>query len=89
MNCLKELFEKLFNRRQQKPVSSDGISVIIDTEIELSEEQKNAIISIVKEGLELKHDFRVIGIEIMLKLKFVSNTLRMMEADDGVHVIIY
>lgn len=43
------IFNKIFKKRKQ-PESSDNFKVILKTEKQLSEEQKNAIITIVKDA---------------------------------------
>ena len=60
MNFLK----KIFGKRQ--PSSSDGIKVILETNKELSEEQRNTIIDIVTNGIISGKENSDIGIIIMM-----------------------
>lgn len=58
-------FNKLFKNREQ-PKSSDNFKVVLKTEKELSEEQKNAIITIVKDGTMSGDEPSNIAIKIMM-----------------------
>lgn len=59
------IFSKLFKKREY-PQSSDTFNVILKTKKELSEEQKNAIITIVKDGTMSGVEPSDIAIEIMM-----------------------
>lgn len=59
------IFSRLFQKRE-KPVSSDDFNVILRTENKLSEEQKNAIIAIVKDGTMSGIEPGDIAIQIMM-----------------------
>ena len=59
------IFSKLFKKRQQ-PSSSDDFKVILKTEKELSEEQRNTIITIVKDGTISGIEPSDIAIKIMM-----------------------
>ena len=59
------IFSKLFKKRQQ-PSSSDDFKVILKTEKELSEEQRNTIITIVKDGTISGLEPSDIAIKIMM-----------------------
>lgn len=59
------IFSRLFKKRKQ-PESSDTFKVVLKTEKKLSEEQKNAIIAIVKDGTMSGLDPCEIGMEIMM-----------------------
>lgn len=58
-------FSRLFKKREQ-PESSDNFKVVLKTEKNLSEEQKNAIITIVKDGTISGVEFSDIAIKIMM-----------------------
>lgn len=59
------IFSNLFKKRKQ-PESSDTFNVILKTKKELSEEQKNAIITIVKDGIMSGVEPSDIAIKIMM-----------------------
>ena len=59
------IFSRLFKKRGQ-PESSDAFNVILTTKKKLSEEQKNAIITIVKDGTMSGVEPRDIAIKIMM-----------------------
>ncbi len=59
------IFSRLFKRRKQ-PKSSDTFNVILKTKKELSEKQKDAIITIVKNGTMSGVDPTDISIIIMM-----------------------
>lgn len=59
------IFSRLFKKRKQ-PESSDSFNVILKTNKKLSEEQKNAIITIVKDGTMSGVANRDIAIKIMM-----------------------
>lgn len=59
------IFSRLFKKRKQ-PESSDSFNVILKTNKKLSEEQKNAIITIVKDGTMSGVTNRDIAIKIMM-----------------------
>lgn len=59
------IFSRLFKKREQ-PESSDTFNVILKTKKELSEEQKNAIITIVKDGTMSGVEPSDIAIKIMM-----------------------
>ena len=78
-------FGKLFNKRKQ-PESSDTFNVILETKKELSEEQKNAIITIVKEGTMSGTQFSDIAIQIMMSTG-IYDTVILNRIKNGVEVI--
>ena len=59
------IFSRLFKKREQ-PESSDTFNVILKTKKELSEDQKNAIITIVKDGTMSGVEPSDIAIKIMM-----------------------
>jgi len=59
------IFSKFFKKRKQLS-SSDEFKVILKTDKELSEEQKNAIITIVKDGIGAGEDLNTIGMLIIM-----------------------
>ena len=59
------IFSRLFKKREP-PESSDNFKVVLKTEKDLSEEQKNAIITIVKNGTMSGADPSDIAIHIMM-----------------------
>ena len=60
-----KLFDKFFKKRQL-PDSSDEPKVFLTTNKDLSEEQKNTIIAIVKDGITSGTYFGDIAIKIMM-----------------------
>ena len=59
------IFSRLFKKREQ-PESSDTFEVVLKTEKKLSEEQKNAIITIVKDGTMSGVEPGDIAIKVMM-----------------------
>lgn len=79
------ILNKLFNKRQQLE-SSDNFKVIIKTDKNLSEKQKNAIINIIKEGVALDLDNGDIAIRIMMTTQIFEPVI-MNKTDNSIEVI--
>ena len=86
--CPMNFLSKLFERRKEPKGSLNQINVVVNTDIDEFKEQKDAIISIVRDGIMKEHDFKIIGINIVLKLHIVSNIVTLNSIDNGVEVII-
>jgi len=59
------IFSKLFKKRQQ-PSSSDEFKIVLKTGKQLSEEQRNAILTIVANGISRGADLDAIGMMIIM-----------------------
>lgn len=79
------IFSKLFKKRKQ-PESSDTFNVILKTKKELSEEQKNAIITIVKDGTMSGVEPSDIAIKIMMSTGIYDMVI-LNRVKNGVEVI--
>ena len=79
------IFSRLFKKREQ-PESSDAFNVILTTKKELSEEQKNAIITIVKDGTMSGVEPSVIAIKIMMSTG-IYDVVILNRVKNGVEVI--
>ncbi len=80
------IFSKLFKKRQQ-PSSPDEFKVVLKTDKKLSEEQKNAIITIVKNGIGQGADLDAIGMAIILNAGIYDPVI-LNRIKKGVEVII-
>ena len=80
------IFSKLFKKRNS-PESSDNFKVILKTKKKLSEEQRNAIISIVKNAIRSGEDFSTIGILIIMNAD-IHDPVILNRIKNGVEVII-
>lgn len=76
----------LFKKRKQ-PLSSDNLEVSFDTDKNLSEEQKSAIIDIVKDGIDTKTNFHDIAIKIAITCPLACTGVSIYETKNGVEVI--
>lgn len=79
------IFSRLFKKREQ-PESSDAFNVILTTKKELSEEQKNAIITIVKDGTMSGVEPSDIAIKIMMSTG-IYDAVILNRIKNGVEVI--
>ena len=79
------IFSRLFKKREQ-PESSDAFNVILTTKKELSEEQKNAIITIVKDCTMSGVEPRDIAIKIMMSTG-IYDVVILNRVKNGVEVI--
>ena len=79
------IFSRLFKKREQ-PESSDTFNVILKTKKELSEEQKNAIITIVKDGTMSGVEPSDIAIKIMMSTGIYDMVI-LNRVKNGVEVI--
>ena len=79
------IFSRLFKKREQ-PESSDTFNVILKTKKELSEEQKNAIITIVKDGIMSGVEPSDIAIKIMMSTGIYDMVI-LNRVKNGVEVI--
>lgn len=79
------IFSRLFKKREQ-PESSDAFNVILTTKKKLSEEQKNAIITIVKDGTMSGVEPRDIAIKIMMSTG-IYDVVILNRVKNGVEVI--
>lgn len=79
------IFSRLFKKREQ-PESSDTFNVILKTKKELSEEQKNAIITIVKDGTMSWVEPSDIAIKIMMSTGIYDMVI-LNRVKNGVEVI--
>lgn len=94
MLCIKQrgvvpmsFLDKLFNKRQQ-PKSFDDFKVFIKTENDLSEEQKNAIITIVKDGIRDGEEWKTIGLLIIMNAGIHTSNVGLIRVKNGIEVII-
>ena len=71
MNFLKKLFPK---KRQQPKTKADDYTLIINSDIELSEEQKYLIASIVKNGIANGDHLTLITTSIMFDAGIMEST---------------
>ena len=78
-------YRRLFKKREYS-ISSDTFNVILKTKKYLSEEQKNAIIVIVKDGIMSGDKFSDIAIEIMMSTG-IYDTVILNRIKDCVEVI--
>mgnify|MGYP003304873363 FL=1 len=79
------IFSRLSKKRKQ-PESSDTFNVILKTNKELSEEQKNAIITIVKDGTMSGVEPHDIAIKIMMSTG-IYDIVILNRVKNGVEVI--
>ena len=79
------IFSRLFKKREH-PKSSDTFNVILKTKKELSEEQKNAIITIVKDGTMSGVEPSDIAIKIMMSTGIYDMVI-LNRVKNGVEVI--
>ena len=79
------IFSRLFKKRKQ-PESSDSFNVILKTNKKLSEEQKNAIITIVKDGTMSGLEPSDIAIQIMMSTG-IYDTVILNRVKNSVEVI--
>lgn len=79
------IFSRLFKKREHH-MSSDTFTVILKTKKKLSEEQKNAIIAIVKDGIMSGVQNRDIAIGIMIVTE-IYDTVVLNRIENGVEVI--
>ena len=83
MNFLDKLLKK-----RQPPRSYDSSKVVLETYKDLSETKKDAIITIVKNGIDQGDDLYTIGI-LILNDEIVENSVTFVKLDNGgVKVII-
>lgn len=79
------IFSKLFKKRKH-PESSDNFKVILKTQKELSEEQKNTIITIVKDGIVSGVTPSRIAIKLMMSTE-IYGIIILNRIENGVEVI--
>lgn len=79
------IFSRLFKKREPH-MSSDTFNVILKTKKKLSEEQKNAIFTIAKEGTMSGVALRDISIKIMMSTG-IYDTVILNRIENGVEVI--
>ena len=79
------IFSRLFKKRKQ-PESSDAFNVILTTKKELSEDKKNAIITIVKDGTMSGVEPSDIAIKIMMSTG-IYDVVILNRVKNGVEVI--
>lgn len=79
------IFSRLFKKRKQ-PESSDNFKVILKTEKQLSEEQRNAIITIVKDGIRSDEELSIICILIIMNVG-IRDPVFLNRIENGVEVI--
>lgn len=80
------IFSRLFKKREQ-PESSDTFKVVLKTEKKLSEEQKKAIITIVKDGTMSGVEPSDIAIKIMMSTGIYDMVI-LNRIKNGVEVIL-
>jgi len=73
--------DKLKKKRQQ-PMSYDSSKVVLETYKDLSETQKDSIITIVRNGIDQGDDLYTIGI-LILKDAIVENSVTFVKLDNG------
>ena len=81
------IFSKLFQKRKQAK-SSDNFNVVLYTKKNLSEEQKNAIITIVKNGNMSGIALSDISIQIMMSTG-IYDVIILNRIKDGIEVIFW
>lgn len=81
------IFSKIFKKRQQ-PIPIDKFKVVLKTEMKLSEEQKNAIITIVRDGIGQGTDLSTIAMAIIVRMN-ISSPIVLNRIKNGVEVIIW
>lgn len=81
------IFSRHFKKRKQQPISLDSFSVLIRTEKNISEEQRHAIINIVKNGIRSGEDLNSIGILIIMNVGIIEPVI-LTRIKNGVEVII-
>ena len=79
--CLMNFLDKLKKKRQQ-PMSYDSSKVVLETYKDLSETQKDSIITIVRNGIDQGDDLYTIGI-LILKDAIVENSVTFVKLDNG------
>jgi len=80
------IFSRLFKKRKE-PKLSDKFKIVLNTDKDLSAEQKNAIFTIVRAGIEAEEDFSTIGLMIIMNANIHSGVI-LTRIKDGIKVII-
>ena len=81
-----KLFDKLFKKRKNSEPQED-IMVVIKTEKELTDEQKNTILRIVKEGIKIDASLSYMGMAIILEAGVYTPVI-LNKTPNGIEVII-
>ena len=76
----------IFKKRKQTE-SSDNVKVILKTAKKLSEEERNTIITIVKDGIRAGEDFGSIGVMIIM-ITGIRAPVVLNRTENGVEVVI-
>lgn len=79
--------DQLFKKRQQ-PKSSDDFKVMLKTNKNLSEEQSNAITTIVKDGIRDGEDLYSIGLLIIMNAGIHTSSVALNSIKNGIEVDI-
>jgi len=79
------ILDKIFKKRKPHD-SSDDFKIILRTNKKLSEENKNTIFAIVKNGIESNSDFSNIAINIMMNTE-IYEPIIINRIKNGVEVI--
>jgi len=80
------IFSKFFKKRHPTEVSSGDLKVVLKTDKDLSEEQKNAIITIVKDGIMSGADLSDIVIKMMMSTG-IYDVVVLNRTKDGIEVL--
>lgn len=80
------IFSKLFKKRES-PKSSDVFNVVLKINKELSEEQRNAIITTIEDGIRSGEDFSNLGILIIMDTD-IHDPVILNRIKNGVNVTI-
>ena len=81
-----KLFDKLFEKRKKSEIQED-ITVVIKTDKELTEEQKNTIARIIKEGIEINASLSYMGMAIIMEAAVYTPVI-LNKIPNGIEVII-
>ena len=79
-------FSRPFKKRKQ-PRPSDKLKIVLNTDKDLSEEQRNAIFTIVRAGIEAEEDLGTIGLIIIMNADIYSGVI-LNRIKNGVEVIV-
>ena len=81
-----KLFDKLFEKRKKSEIQEE-ITVVIKTDKELTEEQKNTIVRIIKEGIKINASLSYMGMAIIMEAAVYTPVI-LNKIPNGIEVII-
>ena len=81
-----KLFNKLFEKRKKSEIQEE-ITVVIKTDKELTEEQKNTIARIIKEGIKINASLSYMGMAIIMEAAVYTPVI-LNKIPNGIEVII-